>query len=58
MMIDLPTARKLLGDDKIIGVSASTIQEAQKACDEGADYLGIGTIFSTSTYSISPPPSP
>ncbi|PKS11909.1 hypothetical protein jhhlp_001203 [Lomentospora prolificans] len=48
--MDLPTARKLLGEDKIIGVSASTIEEAQTACDQGADYLGLGAVFSTPTY--------
>ncbi|CAG8950468.1 hypothetical protein HYFRA_00006964 [Hymenoscyphus fraxineus] len=47
--LDLPTARKLLGDDAIIGVTVSTIEEAQIACRDGADYLGIGTIFPTAT---------
>ncbi|KAJ0354268.1 hypothetical protein COL154_001820 [Colletotrichum chrysophilum] len=47
--MDLTTARKLLGPDAIIGVTASTIDEALKACEGGADYLGIGTVFATST---------
>ncbi|KAF9871640.1 hypothetical protein CkaCkLH20_10838 [Colletotrichum karsti] len=47
--MDLPTARKLLGPDAIIGVTASTVDEALKACEDGADYLGIGTVFATST---------
>lgn len=38
-----------MGDDKIIGISANTVDEALKACEQGADYLGIGTIFSTQT---------
>ncbi|KOS17645.1 putative thiamine biosynthetic bifunctional enzyme [Escovopsis weberi] len=42
-------ARRLLGPDKIIGVSASSIQEAVKACGAGADYLGLGTLFPTLT---------
>ncbi|KAM5351380.1 hypothetical protein ACJ41O_004103 [Fusarium nematophilum] len=42
-------ARKLLGPDKIIGVTASSREEALKACEAGADYLGIGTVFSTQT---------
>ncbi|KAK4079983.1 hypothetical protein Trihar35433_1088 [Trichoderma harzianum] len=42
-------ARKLLGPDKIIGVTASSIQEALKACEAGADYLGLGTVYATST---------
>jgi thiamine monophosphate synthase len=42
-------ARKLLGPDKIIGVTASSIQEALKACEAGADYLGLGTVYATQT---------
>ena len=48
---DAKTARKLLGKDKIIGVSAHTIQEAKKAEEDGADYIGCGTIFKTPTKS-------
>jgi thiamine-phosphate pyrophosphorylase len=48
---DLPaaTARKLLGSDKILGVSAATVDEAIKAEADGADYLGIGAVFPTDT---------
>lgn len=46
---DLATARKLLGKDSIIGVTVSSVEEAHAACVGGADYLGIGTVFSTST---------
>ena len=48
---DLPAviARRLLGADKILGVSATTLEEAIKAEVEGADYLGIGAIFPTDT---------
>lgn len=42
-------ARKILGDDKIIGVTARTVEEAKKAEREGADYLGSGAIFGTTT---------
>jgi thiamine-phosphate diphosphorylase/hydroxyethylthiazole kinase len=42
-------ARKLLGPGKIIGVTASSKEEALKACESGADYLGIGTVYSTQT---------
>lgn len=45
----LQTARQILGEDKIIGVSVSTIDEANRAIKNGADYLGIGTVFFTST---------
>lgn len=43
------TARKILGKNKIIGVTAKTIRQAQKAEKDGADYLGSGAIFGTST---------
>ncbi|AET67611.1 thiamine-phosphate pyrophosphorylase [Desulfosporosinus orientis DSM 765] len=48
---DLPMvkARELLGPDKIIGVSASTLEEALLAEQQGADYLGVGAIFTTAT---------
>ncbi|WP_371372549.1 thiamine phosphate synthase [Sporomusa aerivorans] len=48
---DLPltVARRLLGPDKIIGVSAATLEEALAAQNEGADYLGIGAIYPTNT---------
>lgn len=41
--------RKLLGQDKIIGVSAHTVEEAQKAEKNGADYLGVGAMFPTNS---------
>jgi thiamine-phosphate diphosphorylase/hydroxyethylthiazole kinase len=47
--IDLTTARKILGEDKIIGVTASNIEEVHDAAINGADYLGIGTVFATAT---------
>lgn len=50
---DLPAAaaRKLLGPDKLLGVSAATLPEALKAKADGADYLGVGAIFPTGTKS-------
>ena len=42
-------ARKLLGEDKIIGVSAHNVEEARKAQKGGADYLGVGAVCATST---------
>ncbi|KAI1393571.1 TMP-TENI-domain-containing protein [Hypoxylon trugodes] len=47
--IDLPTARRLLGEDKIIGVTANSVAEAEVAAKGGADYLGVGTVFATAT---------
>ena len=48
---DIPCreARRILGADKIIGVSAARPDEALKAQRDGADYLGVGAVFSTST---------
>ena len=42
-------ARHILGDDRIIGVSASTVQQALDAQAAGADYIGVGAIFPTGT---------
>lgn len=48
---DLPAAavRRIIGEDKILGVSASTLEEAVKAQQDGADYIGVGAMFSTAT---------
>lgn len=48
---DLPcaAARKLLGEDYIIGVSAHNPAEAKAALQSGADYLGCGAVFGTAT---------
>lgn len=48
---DMPCneARKLLGNTKIIGVTAKTIEQARVAQEMGADYLGSGAVFGTST---------
>lgn len=48
---DMPAtkARQLLGPDKILGVSAQTAQQAITACQDGADYLGVGAVFPTGT---------
>ena len=47
--MDAALARKFLGPDKILGVTAKTPQQARKAQADGADYLGSGAIFGTST---------
>ncbi len=47
--VDLKTARKLLGTDAIIGVTANSLEEALEAARGGADYLGIGTVYATPT---------
>lgn len=45
----LQDARRILGPDAIIGVSASIYREAYIACEGGADYLGIGAVYATPT---------
>ncbi|KAF1964169.1 TMP-TENI-domain-containing protein [Bimuria novae-zelandiae CBS 107.79] len=47
--MNVTEARKLLGDDKIIGATVSSIDEARIAVERGSDYLGIGTLYATST---------
>lgn len=42
-------ARELLGEDKILGVTARTVEQAKSAWEQGADYLGVGAAFQTST---------
>ena len=48
---DLPAKiiRNIIGNDKILGVSASSLTEAMQAEKEGADYLGVGAMFITGT---------
>ena len=45
----LARAREILGPDAIVGRSAGTVDEAMEAVREGADYLGVGTVFATPT---------
>lgn len=47
--LDLASARRLLGPSAIIGLTANTGDEALQAAKDGADYLGIGTVFATPT---------
>ena len=44
---DMPAAiaRKMIGSEKILGVSAGTLEEALKAEQDGADYLGVGAMY-------------
>ena len=43
----IPLARRLLGNDRIVGGSAGTVEEAVKCLDEGADYIGFGPVYPT-----------
>ncbi len=48
---DMPiaTARKILGEEFIIGATAKTVPQALEATEQGADYLGVGAIYPTTT---------
>lgn len=48
---DMPIAmaRKLMGKDKIVGATAKTVPWAKEAYEQGADYLGVGAIYPTTT---------
>lgn len=48
---DMPVsmARRLMGADKIVGATAKTVPQAVEAYEQGADYLGVGAIFPTTT---------
>ena len=48
---DMPVAaaRKLMGDNKIVGATTKTVPQAIEAYEQGADYLGVGAIYPTTT---------
>ena len=48
---DLPATvvRKIIGEDKIIGVSTGSLEQALKAQKDGADYIGVGAMYATGT---------
>ncbi len=50
---DMPAAdvRRIIGGDKLLGVSVQTVSQAIRACEQGADYLGVGAVFPTSSKS-------
>lgn len=52
--MDISDVRKLMGDDKIIGVSTHAPKDAIKAQEGGADYIGVGPIFPTTTKDTKP----
>ncbi|HKV01762.1 MAG TPA: thiamine phosphate synthase [Ktedonobacteraceae bacterium] len=56
---DMPAgfARRLLGPDRILGVSAATMEEAEEAVTGGADYLGVGPIFTSLGKADAGPPT-
>jgi len=52
---DLPVAvaRELLGESAVVGVSASTVEQAREAEAAGADYLGVGAVYGTDSKDVS-----
>lgn len=48
---DIPATivRKIIGEDKIIGVSTGSLEQALKAQEDGADYIGVGAMYATGT---------
>ena len=55
---DMPPAlaRRLIGPDRILGVSPETLEEARQAERDGADYLGVGDVYGTPTKADAGPP--
>lgn len=49
-------AKELIGDNILLGVSATTVEEARKAARDGADYIGVGPIFPTISKTDAVPP--
>jgi thiamine-phosphate pyrophosphorylase len=47
--LPVPQARRIVGTQKLIGVSTHNLQQAQAAVEAGADYIGVGPIFKSST---------
>lgn len=47
--IPVSVARRLLGKDKIVGATTKTVEQGKRATEEGADYLGVGAIYPTTT---------
>lgn len=47
--MDVAAVRRLVGQEMMIGVSVHTVEEARAAAEGGADYLGVGAMFATST---------
>ena len=47
--LSVKDARRIVGPDKLVGVSTHTIEQARQAVLDGADYIGVGPVFATST---------
>ena len=55
--LPVEVVRKLIGKDKILGVTAKTVERALEAEQYGSDYLGVGAIYPTTTKVITQPTS-
>ncbi len=47
--LSVADARRLMGEDRIVGATAKTVGRAREAFEQGADYLGVGAIYPTTT---------
>ena len=56
--LSLPDARKMLGENKIIGISTHNLTQALRAEKQGADYIAIGPVFKTRTKNAGRPVGP
>ena len=54
----LGAVRALVGEEILVGVSVHSADQARKAAREGADYVGVGPVFQTSTKDAGPPLGP
>ena len=55
--LPVEVVRNMIGNDKILGVTAKTVERALEAEQHGADYLGVGAIYPTTTKVITHPTS-
>ena len=55
--LPVEVVRNMIGNDKILGVTAKTVERALEAEQHGADYLGVGAIYPTTTKVITQPTS-
>lgn len=54
--LPVPETRRLVGPDLLVGRTTRTLEEARAAISEGADHVGFGPIFATTTKSLAVPP--
>lgn len=47
--MNVRSVRKIIGENMLLGASVQTVEQAKKAQEDGADYLGVGAVFPTST---------